>query len=196
MLVVTASALMLFWLRDYWLLQLGPPEGIRRRFGVYAFIVVMAAISVCQITRHENARGVLITIESPPFLVALFVLHAAAAVGSSWIRQKNHYQKAWLISMIPAPAAWVLLAQVMILPDVDLGAAVKPWIVAIAGAAWIIIMAFCIWRTQCNGSVFKEIDYAVEFSCWINWFGAGLVVFVLSPVAADSFREAMRGLQR
>src|ERR1035438_9569054 len=113
MIVATMAAFILFWLRDYWLLQLGPSRSIARRVWIYAALVSMAGLLVWMLASTDKTAQFVREIESPPWLIGLFAFHSIAAVACFWMKWTGRYHLAWLAAMVPAPVAWVLFARVL-----------------------------------------------------------------------------------
>src|SRR5450631_865647 len=100
MILVTAAAFILFWLRDYWLLQLGPSRSIARRVWSYAALVTLAAVFVWLSARTDNPAQFFTPVASTPALIALFTFPALAAIVCFWMRRTGRYHLAWLAAMI------------------------------------------------------------------------------------------------
>src|SRR5258708_33150598 len=106
MILVTAAAFLLFCLRDYWLLQLGPSRSVARRVWIYAALVSMAGLLVWALASTRKTAQFIGAIEPPPWLLSLFAFHSIAAVACFWMKRTQGYDLAWLAAMVPAPGAW------------------------------------------------------------------------------------------
>lgn len=193
MVVATVAAFLLFWLRDYWLLQLGRPACIMRRFRIYAALVFTAAILAWLLARSQSPDQFFSTVGSARSLIALFAFHAVAAAACFWLRRTGRHHLAWLAAMIPAPAAWILLAETILLAT-RMNEIGRRSLVCGVAALWIAPMAFWLSRGEHSGMRLEDQDYVVNFAGWTNCFGAGLVVLAISPDAIDSFNAAIAGL--
>ena len=103
MILVTAAAFLLFWLRDYWLLQLGPWRSVAQRVWIYAGFVSMAALLVWVLASTHKTEQFISDIQSPPWLIGLFAFHSIAAVACFWMKRAARYDLPWLAAMVPAP---------------------------------------------------------------------------------------------
>jgi hypothetical protein len=194
MLIVTAAALLLFWLRDYWLLQLGPARSVAWRVWVYAGFVLLAGVLVWMLASTRNSPQFIRHIESLPWLIGLFAFHSIAAVACFWMKRTGYYHLAWLAAMIPAPVAWVLFARVLATPNEGPSDPAKGVMVSVVAALWVLPILLAVLRGHRLEMGTDELDYVLGFAGWINCFGAGLVVLAISPAAVDSFEVAIRAL--
>src|SRR5579863_263496 len=113
MLLVTVAAFILFWLRDYWLLQLGSARNVVWRVWVYTGLVSSAGLLVWVLASTQNTAELISALESTPVLIGLFAFHSIAAVACFWMKRTGRYHFAWLAAIVPAPVAWVLFARVV-----------------------------------------------------------------------------------
>ena len=194
MILVTAAAFILFLLRDYWLLQLGPARSVAWRVWVYAGLVTMAGLSVWLLGSTENPGRFVSAIESPPWLIGLFAFHSIAAVVCFWMKRAGRYDLAWLAAMVPAPVAWVLFARVLFSSNESMSSATKGAIVSAFAALWILPIVLPVLRGRLLEMGIEDLDYVLGFAGWINCFGAGLVVLAISPATVESFEVAIRAL--
>jgi hypothetical protein len=194
MLIVTAAALMLFWLRDYWLLQLGPARSVVWRVWVYAGFVSITGLLVWILASTRSSPQFIRHIESLPWMIGLFAFHSIAAVACFWMKRTGYYQLAWLAAMIPAPVAWILLARVLSTTDEGPSDPAKGIMICVVAALWVLPILLAVLRGHRLEMGIDELDYVLGFAGWINCFGAGLVVLAISPAAVDSFEVAIRAL--
>jgi hypothetical protein len=194
MVLVAAAAFILFWLRDYGLLQLGPARSVAWRVWVYAGLVMLAGLLVWVLGSTENPTRFISAIESPPGLIALFTFHSIGAVVCFWMKRTGRYDIAWLAAMVPAPVAWVLFARVLFSTNGSTSDATKGAIVSAFAALWILPIVVPVLRGRLLEMRMEDLDYILSFAGWINCFGAGLVVLAISPAAVESFEVAIRAL--
>jgi hypothetical protein len=194
MILVTAAAFLLFWLRDYWTLQLGPARSVTRRVWIYAGLVSMAGLLVWVLASTHNTAQFISDIESPPWLIGLFAFHSIAAVACFWMKWTGRYQLAWLAAMVPAPVAWVLFARVLFTANDTIAEPVKGAVILVVASLLIAPILLAVLRGQRLEMGFGELDYVLGFAGWTNCFGAGLVVLAIPPAAVESFEIAIRAL--
>jgi hypothetical protein len=194
MILVTAAAFILFWLCDYWLLQLGPPRRVAWRVWVYAGFVSLFGLVVWVLASTQNTEQLISDIESPPWLIALFAFHSIAAVACFWMKRTGRYHLAWLAAMVPAPVAWVLFARVLFTANETIIGPVKGAVILVVASLLIAPILLAVLRGQRLELGFDELDYVLGFAGWTNCFGAGLVVLAIPPAAVESFEIAIRAL--
>src|SRR6266700_322571 len=180
MILVTTAAFILFWLRDYWLLQLGPPRSAVWRVWTYAGLISLAGLLVWVLASTQNAAQLITDIESPPWLIGLFAFHTIAAVACFWMKSTGRYHLAWLAAMVPAPAAGVLFARVLFSRNEGTDDPAKGAIVSAVAALWILPIVLAVLRGHRLEMGTEDLDYVLGFAAWINCFGAGLVVLAIS----------------
>ena len=194
MILVTAAAFILFWLRDYWLLQLGPARSVARRVWIYAGLVSMAGLLIWVLASTQNTAQFISAIESPPWLIGLFAFHSIAAVACFWMKRTGRYDLAWLAAMVPAPVAWVLFARVLFTANDTIVEPVKGAVILVVASLLIAPILLAVLRGHRLEMGIEEVDYVLGFAGWTNCFGAGLVVLAIPPAAVESFEIAIRAL--
>ena len=194
MILVTAAAFFLFWLRDYWLLQLGPSRSVARRAGIYAVLISIAGLLVWVLASAHNAARFINEIESPPWLISLFAFHSMAAAACFWMKSAGRYDLGWLAAIVPAPVAWVLFARVLFSENDTVVEPLKGALVITVASLLIAPILLAVLRGQRLEMGVEELDYVVGFAGWTNCFGAGLSVLAIPPAAVESFDIAIRAL--
>ncbi len=194
MILVTAAAFLLFWLRDYWMLQLGPARSVARRVWIYAGVVSMAGLLVWVLASTHNTEQFVSDIESPPWLIGLFAFHSIAAVACFWMKWTGRYHLAWLAAMVPAPVAWVLFARVLFRANETITEPVKGAIILLVASLLIAPILLAVLRGHRLEMGVEELDYVLGFAGWTNCFGAGLTLLAIPPAAVESFEIAIRAL--
>jgi len=192
MLLVTAAAFFLFWLRDYWLLQLGPARRVGCRVWIYVGTIALVGVGVWAVTAPRNAPQFISRTESFPLLTVLFAFHILSAAACFWLKRTERYHLVWFAAMIPAPAAWVLLAKVVSKQSADDPS--RAGIVGGVAVVWVLAMLLAVLRAHGGQMAVGDLDYVTGFAGWLNCFGAGLVVVAISPDAVESFAVAIRAL--
>jgi hypothetical protein len=192
--LVTAAAFLLFWLRDYWLLQLGPARSVARRAWIYAALVSMAGLLIWALASTHKTAQFIGDIESPPWLVGLFAFHSIAAVACFWMKRTERYDRAWLAAVVPAPVAWVLFARVVFTANDTIAEAVKGAAILVVASLLIAPILVAVLRGNRLDRGLDELDYVLGFAGWTNCFGAALVVLAIPPAAVESFETAIRAL--
>jgi hypothetical protein len=194
MILVTAAAFLLFWLRDYWLLQLGPVRSVARRVWIYAGLVSMAALLIWLLASTHKTTQFISDIQSPPWLIGLFAFHSIAAVACFWIKWTGRYQLAWLVAMVPAPVAWVLFARVLFTVNDTIAEPVRGAVILVFASLLIAPILLAALRGHRLEMGLDELHYVLGFAGWTNCFGAGLTVLAIPPAAVESFEIAIRAL--
>jgi hypothetical protein len=194
MILVTAAAFLLFWLRDYWLLQLGLSQSVARRVGIYAVLVSIAGLLVWVLASTHDTAQLIDDIQSPPWLIGLFAFHSVAAVACFWMKAAGRYDLAWLVAMVPAPVAWVLFARVLFTANDTIAEPVKGAVILLVASLLIAPILLAVLRGHRIEMGLDELDYVLGFAGWTNCFGAGLTVLAIPPAAVESFETAVRAL--
>ena len=184
--IVAITAAVLFWLRDYWLLQLGPRRKVYFRIALHVLLVVFAASWIATDLDH-----LVPVFRSTVFLLLLFGFHSALAWYCFWIRRTSQYNLVRLVAALPAPTLWVLMAQTIATAET---ASARSRLTLILGTVWVLSMAVMVSRAIKIQLDADAIEYIVNFAGWVNCFGAGLVILAISPAALESFRGAVRAL--
>jgi hypothetical protein len=193
MILVTATAFILFWYRDYLVLRMGPPRRVFRRLWIYSVFVSLAATFLWISVKRMESVEFLNFIRSPYLLISLLVFHLAAGLICFWLRRKDRHDLVWIVAIVPAPAAWILLAETVLANDAVSERAKGSVLFAVA-ALWVFLMVLAILRARRMEMPIESLDFVVDLAGWINWFGAGLVVLAISSEAFESFGTALRVL--
>ena len=194
MILVTAAAFLLFWLRDYWLLQLGPSRSVARRVWIYAALVSITGLLIWVLASTHKTAEFIGDIESPPWLVGLFVFHSIAAVACFWMKRTARYDLAWLAAMVPAPVAWVLFARVVFTANGTIAEPAKGAVILVVASLLIVPILLAVLRGHRLDLGLDELDYVLGFAGWTNCFGAALAMLAIPPAAVESFETAVRAL--
>lgn len=194
MILVTAAAFLLFWLRDYWVLQLGPARSLARRVWIYAGLVSMVGLLVWLLASTHNTAQFISAIESPPWLISLLAFHSIAAAACFWMKWTGRYQLAWFAAMVPAPVAWVLFARVLFTANDTIAEPVRGAVILVVVSLLVVPILLAALRGQRLEMGLEELDYVLGFAGWTNCFGAGLAVLAIPPAAVESFEIAIRAL--
>jgi hypothetical protein len=194
MILVTAAAFLLFWLSDYWLLQLGPARTVARRVWIYAALVSMAGLLIWALASTHNTAQFIGEIESPPWLVGLFAFHSLAAAACFWMKSTERYDLGWLAAMVPAPVAWVLFARVLFRANDTMAEPVKGAVILAVASLLIVPILLPALKGRRLELELDEVEYVLGFAGWTNCFGAGLTVLAIPPAAVESFETAIRAL--
>jgi hypothetical protein len=194
MILVTAAAFLLFWLRDYWLLQLGPVRSVARRVWIYAALVSMAGLLIWVLASTDKTAQFVSDIQSPPWLIGLFAFHSIAAVACFWMKWTGRYQVAWLVAMVPAPVVWILFARVVFTANDTFVEPVKGAVILVVAFLLIAPILLPVLRGHRLEMGLDELDYVLGFAGWTNCFGVGLVLLAIPPSAVESFEIAIHAL--
>ena len=194
MILVTAAAFLLFCLRDYWLLQLGPSRSVARRVWIYVALVSMAGLLIWALASTHKTAQLIDDIESPPWLLGLFAFHSIAAAACFWMKRTERFDLAWLAAMVPAPVAWVLFARVVFTANDAITEPAKGAVILVVASLLIAPILLAVLRGRHLDLGLDELDYVLGFAGWTNCFGAALAVLAIPPAAVESFETAVRAL--
>jgi len=180
MILLAVAAFLLFWLRDYSVLRMGPRRKITLRLSVYAISMALTAMLVCLVAARADSFPFGRTDQSSRLVFPLAAWQGAATVACLWLRSTKRYDLAWLAAVIPAPAFWMLSARIAFGPAKT---PADPWgwfAYCAVFASWILLMALTFLRLRPTEMPTDDLDFAVNMAGWSNCVGIGLVALAAS----------------
>jgi hypothetical protein len=173
--LVTLAAAVLFWSRDFLVLQIGPQRRVPRRMWIYSAVIFMMALLLGTLTLSFGPHEFLALLNSPQVFVSLIAFHLTAGIMCFWLKQTERYDSAWLAAMIPAPGAWFLIAKATFLPAYRLGPFATSLIVGLISALWITLMIMTVLQMDRHQMPVEDMDFAMALAGWSNCLAIGLV---------------------
>jgi hypothetical protein len=180
MIVLAAAAFILFWLRDYSVLRMGPPRRITLRLSVYVISIALTAMLVWLVAVRDGSFLFGHINQSFRLVFALASWQVAATAACLSLGSTKRYDLAWLAAVIPAPAFWTLSARIAFGSG---NTQAEPWssfAYCAVFASWVLLMALTLLRRRPADMPPDELDFAVDMAGWSNCVGIGLVALSAS----------------
>jgi hypothetical protein len=175
LIIAAISVWIVFCLRDYCLLAV--PSGSRARLEFYAASVLGTAFLIDVLISARGAGWVRAISLSPAVLVTGLAFHALVAVCCGWLYSDARNRLSWMISLVPSPAAWILLIAVSTRLNAD--RTIASVVLAVAGISFIAVSgAVCLTGRHFEtpqGPPSDESGFPVSFARWSNFMACCLV---------------------
>lgn len=176
MLIVSASVLLIFWLRDYMSLRMSPSCRATRRALFYGAAVLLTVALIREVSARIRLTDFASLTHSPLFLLLLFAFQLAASVPSIWVKQNQSYNWMWVTALLPSPIVWFLLLQITLGSD---GAVGIPGLTGIA-VLWAASMIVIVFRTRHIQMPVADLDFVVFFGSLSHWLAMCALPLVFS----------------
>jgi hypothetical protein len=180
MIVLAVAAFVLFWLRDYSALRMGPPRRTTLRLSVYVISMAVTAMLVWLVAARDGSFLFSRINQSSRLVFALAAWQVAATVACLWLRSTKRYDLAWLAAVIPAPAFWTLSARIAFGAGNTPGEPWSSFVYCAVFASWVSLMTLTFVRARPVAMPADELDFAVNMAGWSNCVGIGLVALAAS----------------
>jgi hypothetical protein len=180
MLIVAASVLLTFWLRDYMSLRMSPRCKATRRALLYGAAVLLTAVLIWAMAARIGFTDFARLIQSPQILFLLIAFHLAASALSLWVKQTQSYNWMWVTALLPAPIVWFLLLETTLISEPRVGSMGPPFGLFVAAVLWATSMVFVIGRTRDTQMPLADLDFAVQFGSLSHCLAACLLPLAFS----------------
>jgi hypothetical protein len=174
-LIVSASVLLIFWLRDYMSLRMSPSCRATRRALLYGVAVLLTAALIVAVSARVRLADFARLVHSPWILLLLLAFHVAASVPSIWVKQTQSYNWMWATALVPSPIVWFFVLQTTLVPDGGVGIV---GLIAIA-LFWATSMIVIVFRTRDIQMPVRDLDFAVLFGSLSHWLAICALPFAL-----------------
>jgi len=155
--------MVLFWLRDYMSLRMGPSRTAILRSVAYGIAVVLTAVFIWRIALTIGLAHFPQWLQSPRVLLLFGVVHLAASTPSIWVRQTQNYHWMWVTALLPAPVVWLLLLQAILVSEPSLEIAAVQFSFFSFALLWAASMVVVIFRSRYMLVPPDDLDFAVLF---------------------------------
>jgi len=155
--------MVLFWLRDYMSLRMGPCRRAILRSAAYGIAVVLTAVFIWKMALIIGLANFPQWLQSPRVLLLLVGVHMAASIPSIWVRQTQNYQWMWVTALLPAPVVWLLLLQAILVSEPSLEVAAVQFSFFSIALLWAASMVVVIFRSRYILVPLEDLDFAVLF---------------------------------
>src|SRR5579871_2713475 len=154
------AAIVLFWSRDCFVLQIGPPRTIARRVFIYCSTVLIIAVAGWILVANSTTDQLQRFRHSRQLLVVLICSQLIGAGTCLWIRNTRRYCDAWLVALLPAPGSWLLIESTLPLPAYDWHFFQSSFILGVA--LWIASTTLIVLRCGRNKMPIEVMDFAIS----------------------------------
>lgn len=167
-LAVIAFSLTLFFLRDYFLLRMGPARLFSTRLRLYAVVLLASVLLVSASTSQLSGEELFRLFQTPRVILLTVAYHTVLALICLWIRRTDRHHRAWLLAVVPNPLlafCIALLARLMFT-----SASVYALIAGsgFPGFVWIGLITLCLERTADAHMDVPDLDFSIGFAGFVN----------------------------
>jgi hypothetical protein len=167
-LAVIPFGLSLFFLRDYFLLRMGPTRLLSARLRLYAVVLLASILLVSRATSQLSGEELLQLFQAPRILLLIVGFYALLVTICLWIRRTDRHHRAWLLAVAPNPIlafGIALLAREMF-PSASVYA-------VMAGSdflafVWIGLIVLWLRRTTQARMDVPDLDFSIGFAGFVN----------------------------
>jgi predicted lysophospholipase L1 biosynthesis ABC-type transport system permease subunit len=167
-LAVITFSLCLFFLRDYFLLQMGPARLLSVRLRFYAVVLLGSAFLVSGATSRLDEAQLLLLFRAPRVVLPIVALYAVPVAICLWIQRTDRHHRAWLLATAPNPLlafSIALLARVMF-PSASVYAVMLGS--GVLALVWIGLIAVWLERTAGMRMDVPDLDFSIRFAGFVN----------------------------
>jgi len=182
MLVVTGSALLAFWFRDYMSLRMSPRRKATRRALAYGAAVLVTALLLWAAAVKSGIGDLARRIQSPQILLLVIAFHVAASVPSISVRRTQSYNRMWATALIPAPIVWLLLLETTLLSGQGRGVVAPQFCFFGVALLWAASMFAVVFRTRDTEMPLDDLDFAVFFGALSHWLAMCALPLAISVI--------------
>jgi hypothetical protein len=177
-LAVVPFCLSLFFLRDCFLLRMGPTRLLSARLGLYAVVLLASILLVSGATSQLGGNEPLQLFQTPRAILLIVGFYALLVPVCLWIRRTDRHHRAWLLATAPNP----LLAFSIALPARTMFPSASVHAVMAASGflafVWIGLIALWLERTAHARMDVPDLDFSIGFAGFVN-----SIALLLLPVA-------------
>jgi hypothetical protein len=176
-LAVIPFSLSLFFLRDYFLLRMGPTRLLSTRLRLYAIVLLAFVLLVSGATSQLGGEDLLQLFQTPRAILLIVGFYALLVPVCLWIRRTDRHHRAWLLATAPNP---LLGFSIALLTRVMFPAASVYAVMAGSGFlafVWIGLIALWLLRTAGDRMDVPDLDFSIGFAGFVN-----LIALLLLPM--------------
>lgn len=181
--IFIAFVLLIFFLRDCFLLRMGPAARASGRLKVYGTVILASMIALSLLATPLTAGGLLQDLGSLPVSVSCLLFYGSLLAVCIWVKRTERHRLAWRIAVLPNPllvCGMALLARI-IFPN---GSPVAVVLTAVMiSCLWVGLLGLRVWRLRWTPLDVPELDFSLEFAGTVSV--AALLVPVLGLVATN-----------
>ena len=160
--------LILFFLRDYFLLQMGPARLLSARLRRYALVVLASVLLVSGATSRLSDEEFLNLFRMPRVVLPVVGFYALFVTMGLWIRRSGRYRCAWLLAMAPNPllAFCVALFTRLVSSSSSMYSITAGSV--LAACVWIGLISVCLRGTAEGRMDASDLDFSIRVAAWVN----------------------------
>jgi hypothetical protein len=167
-LAVITFSLSLFFLRDYFLLQMGPARLLSARLRLYAAVLVASVLLVSGATSRLDEAQLLQLFRAPRVVLPMVAFYALLVPICLWIRRTDRHHRAWLLATAPNP---LLAFSIALLAREMFPSASVYTVMSGSGALvllWIGLIALWLERSAGTRMDIPDLDFSIRFAGFVN----------------------------
>jgi hypothetical protein len=168
MTLFAVTAWIVFCVRDYCLLEAGSAAEFRRRTHIYTRVTAIFVALICPLLAVAGADAVRRLVLAPAVLAIAVGLHVLTVAACRWLGKPGNRAPAWMLTLIPSPAPWILLA-----------ASTAPSFIFASTLVWMAVVSVAAQRSVREGLASDELDFPLSFARWSNCLAFSLVPLIL-----------------
>jgi hypothetical protein len=177
-LAVIPFCLNLFFLRDYFLLQMGPARLLSPRLWLYSVVLLPSVLLVSGAVALRSDEEILHLFRAPRVVLPIVGFYTLLVPVCLWIRRTDRHHRAWLLAAAPNPLlafCFALLARTMHSSSSVYAVTASSGLLA---CAWIGLIG--LWlkgKTEVRMDV-SDLDYSIGFAGFVNV----VALFLCQPI--------------
>ena len=157
-----------FFLRDYFLLQAGPPRLLSVKLRLYALAVLTPAVLLTAATSKLSNQAFLNRLRKPSLVLPTVGLYLLLLTVCLWIRRTDRHRWAWLLALAPNPIlafCLAFVARLMFSPSSGYAATALS---SVAACVWIALISMSLKGTERCPMDVRDLDFSIRVAAWAN----------------------------
>jgi hypothetical protein len=167
-LAIIPFGMSLFFVRDYFLLRMGPARLLSARLRLYAAVLFGSVLLVSGATSRLGGEELFQLFQRPRVILLTVVCYTALALICLWIRRTDRHHRAWLLAVVPNPllAFCIALLARLMFPTASVYALIAGS--GLPGFIWIGSITLCLERTAGARMDVPDLDFSIGFAGFVN----------------------------
>jgi hypothetical protein len=176
--IVIPFRLIVFFLRDYFLLQMGPVRLLHSRLRLYGLATLASALLVSGGTSRLSDEELLSLDRTAGVVVPITAFYALFVGECLWMRRTNRHDRVWLLAVAPNPLLAFCITLFARLVFSSSSVYVVTAASAIAACVWIGLIRSCLKGTVEASMDVSEIDFSIGIAACVN----AIAVVLCAPI--------------
>jgi hypothetical protein len=176
--VVIPFSLILFFLRDYLLLQMGPARAPSARSRFYSVVLLASVFLVSGALSRLSDKQILHLFRAPSVTFPVVGYYAALIPFCLWLRRTDRHYRAWILAVAPNPllAAGIALLGRLLSPPSPLYAEIIAS--GFIACVWIALIGASLKGTDEIRMNASDLDYSMRVAACVN----AIALFLCQPI--------------